>query len=355
MVAMRDRSRLKQRWILADFLAELAELLRGGASLNEAIGIAGRGESGVAVDRALSRVADEVVTGGELGLALADHFPRLPKFCIERLRTAQRSDELPEVAAQMADYMGQMRDLSLDADRVRKIFFYPAAVFTVAMLVVALLLLFVIPQFESLFSSFGGELPALTQWVVDLSRFVGNFWWVLLLGIAGLVLLGKWGAAHSRSLRRWPGAVMLRMPGFGRIYRLYAHAEITQTMGFIATLDGSPGQMLEASAEAVSSGYVREELNDARDRVSSGASLSDALAGSALFSGKLINILRMGESRGTLDRLLPPMAARYVRRLRDSQGLVQMLEPLMIVVLALVIGTLVLAMYLPIFQIAAVV
>lgn len=352
---MREPNRLKERWVLADFLGELADLLRGGAGLREALDVAGRGESGRKVDQALERVTEEVASGTELGQALASHFPRLPDFCAERLRRAQRAGDLPEVAARMAEYMTRMQALSLGAGSVRKVFLYPAAVLVIGLLVVTLLLVFVIPQFESMFASFGSELPLLTRQVVDLAHFLGSYWWALLLGIIVLVLLLKWGASRSASLRRLPGRLAMGVPGLSRFYQLHAHAEISRTMAFVGALEGSTGSMLEAAEQAVGSGYARDELKHARQRVASGSSLADALAASPLFFSKLINIARIGESRGILEGLLSPLADRYALRMESAQGATRMLEPLLITLLALIIGTLVLAMYLPIFQIASVV
>ena len=352
---MKGRKKLLQRWILGDYLLELADLLDAGASLNDALLLVADDERMGAMELQFGQVAEDVSKGEELGNALSHHFAAMPPFCVDLILQAERDGRMPEQLAQLGSYMEAMHSLRPDGNALRRIFLYPIAVFIVGTFVLSILMLFVMPQFEVMFSSFGADLPILTQSVIDVSHFLADYWWLLLLVILLPISGWKLLSTKSRSLMRLPGALLLRLPLFSTLFIYFVNAELARTLSFFANSDASSGDMAKAAGQALSSGYARDEINQVAEQTRSGSTLAEALAHHPVFSHKLVQLIRIGESHGLSQRLLQRIADRYARQLRESRSIVGILEPLILAILGVIIGTVVIAMYLPIFMIGGVV
>ncbi|MCP4042396.1 MAG: hypothetical protein GY731_10650, partial [Gammaproteobacteria bacterium] len=159
----------------------------------------------------------------------------------------------------------------------------------------------------------------------------------------------------SPGLRRLPGAIISRIPIFGGLYRLIVEGQLARTLGFVAASDAPLKQGLEAAGESLSSAYAREEILQVRGRMDTGSSLADVLAGHPLFSRKLVAVARVAERQGLVESLFLHVAKRNRRKLADAPNIEKVLEPLFMTLMGIIIGILVIAMYLPIFRLGAVV
>lgn len=362
---MRSRRAPSDHWLLSETLGELAALLDADVELGEALKIAGHEHQGARIERQLDQVEREHAGGISLGTSFANSFPGLPPFCADLLNDAMERDvrdgeahnhlHLAAMAERMGQYMERMNELRIDRGELRRLLFYPLAVIVVGLIVASVLLIFVIPQFDILFGSFGADLPQLTRLVMDLSEVVTNDGW-LILGTPILAIIGwRYAYLHSHGVRKLHGPLLLHLPGLSSLFRLLVNAELAHTLAFASQAEMAPSRIIEATRQASRSAYARDWLEDARIRVEAGTSMADALAPSPLFAEKLLRLLRLGERGGSLDRLMGPLAQRYTNRLKSSRGLINLIEPLIITLLGLLIGCLVIAMYLPIFQLGSVV
>ncbi|MCP4043801.1 MAG: hypothetical protein GY731_17895, partial [Gammaproteobacteria bacterium] len=205
---MRHKKRLKERWVLGEYLIEMAELLKSGTSLGEALELTAGGVADGAAQVAFLQVADSVAAGGELAAALKAAFPGLPAFCVEMLGQAQREGDLPRVLLELGGYMEDMQSLRLYDASIAKTFVYPIAVSLIGMIVIGILMIFVIPQFQDMFANFGAELPAITVGVMKVSELFVDYWWMLLLAAILLSVVWKLLYPLSPGLRRLPGAII---------------------------------------------------------------------------------------------------------------------------------------------------
>lgn len=346
---MSERKRLKSRWIAGPYFVETAELLASGASLSEALTYVGKDIPRGAVSRAWQGLIQALESGSDLGSSLKANFPPIPKFCVDLLHEAQREGRLAEGLTRVGAYMEDMQATGLDSRALKRTLFYPMAVMVVGFVVVTILMIFVIPQYEELFAGFGAELPQLTRMIISVSGFVANFWW-LMLALA-LLFPYVWRALtrRSRFLARSAGALALRTPWVRGVYQDIAIGEFSRTLALKLGREEDIDAALEAANQAASGGYSRDEIRRIREQVASGKNLADALSGRRLFSAKAVEAAAIGERRKILGKLMLRIADETQQRLGDPTHMTRALEPVVMVILGIIVATVVLGMYLPIF------
>ena len=240
--------------------------------------------------------------------------------------------------------------------KIKKAMFYPAAVLAVAFIVTAILLIFVIPQFESLFKSFGADLPAFTQMVINLSKFVQNVGWLLVVIIVGGVVTFRYFYKRSRPMRHSLDRLLLKMPVLGPILLKAAIARYARTL---ATTFAAGVPLVEAlGSVAGATGNIVFEVGVMRmkDEGSTGTRLQQAMQTSGLFPNMVNQMIAVGEESGSLDTMAGKVAEFYELEVDTAvDSLSSLLEPMIMIILGVLIGGLVVAMYLPIFKLGAVV
>ena len=332
----------------AGFSRQLATLLRAGVPLLQAFEVMRRSGCSASTARLLAHLEREVGAGQNL----ADAMQREPRwfdtmYC-NLVRVGEQSGTLDTQLEQLAGMLEQRQALR---KRVRKAMMYPALLLLTGLGVSALLLLEVVPRFQSLFEGFGSALPAFTQWVIDLSAALGRHAGTLLLIIAVLLFGTRWLYQRHPPARLWLLHRVMSVPIFGP---LLCHAALARFSRSLATAYAAGVPLLDAMATvAAASGNALHEqaVLRLRQAMGNGQGMSLAMAEDRAFTPLLVQMCAIGESSGTLDTMLGRAASHYEDQVSQSlEQLTSLLEPAIVLVLGIVVGGLVVAMYLPIFQ-----
>ncbi|MDO7912518.1 type II secretion system F family protein [Pseudomonas sp. 22-AL-CL-001] len=335
----------------AGFSRQLATLLKAGIPLLQGFDVMSRGGIDGASKALLASLKREVAGG----LGLADAMQRHPVwfdalYC-NLVRVGEQSGTLDRQLEQLADMLEQRQAM---IKRLRKAMLYPALLLVVGLGVSALLLLEVVPRFQGLFASLGGELPVFTQWVIVLSEgLAGALGWILAVGLVG-VLGARTAWRRHLPLRLWTIRVVLRLPVFGA---LLSQAALARFARGLATTYAAGVPLLDALgtvARACGDPLHEQAILALRQGMGGGQSLNGAMAGDRLFPPLLVQMVAIGESSGRLDDMLERAAQHYEGQTRQTmEQLTGLLEPMIVLILGVVVGGLVVAMYLPIFQLSA--
>ncbi len=331
---------------------QLATMIGAGIPVAQSIEALARGHDNPSVQELLTSVRQEV----ESGTSLSDSLSRYPVH-FDRLYTAlvsagEQSGTLDILLEKVATYKEKIEAIK---SKIRSALLYPSAVLVVAIVVVTVLLIFVIPQFENLFKNFGGDLPTLTRMIVDASRWFQSYWYVvfgILIGtVVGLTYLYKRSPKMQFALDR----ILLRLPIFGVVVRKAIISRVARTLSTMFGAGVPLVDALETVAVAAGNRVYDQGILEIRSEVSTGRSLEVSMAESKLFPSMVLQMVSSGEESGELELMLMKVAEFYEREVDDAvAALSSLIEPIMIVMLGVIVGTVVVAMYLPIFKMAAV-
>ena len=327
---------------------QLATMIGAGLPLVQAFGIIGGSHEKPAVQALMLRVKNDIEDGAALSASLAKHPRHFDDLYVNLVAAGEQAGALETLLARIADYREKAQSVR---QKVRKALFYPAAVTAVALLVTVILLVFVIPQFESLFAGFGAELPALTLMVIGASGFVRSSGWALGLLAAAAATAFAQAARRLPAVRRWLQRAALRVPVIGRILHMAATARYARTLA-ITFAAGTPlVQALEPVARATGNIVYEGAVLNIRDEVATGQRLQQAMKMSGVFPAIATRMIGAGEESGALDDMAERVADFYEERLDNAvDNLSSLLEPLIMAVLGVIVGGLVVAMYLPVFR-----
>ena len=327
---------------------QLATMIGAGIPLVQAFDIIGNSQDTPAVQALMLKVKNDIEGGTALSAALAGYPRHFDDLYVNLVAAGEQAGALETMLAKIATYREKTRSIR---NKIRKALFYPAAVTVVALLVTVILLVFVIPEFESLFAGFGAELPALTLMVIGASDFVRTSGWmvglVLAIGTAALIQATR----RLRPVRRRLERAALRAPVIGSIVHMAATARYARTLA-ITFAAGTPlVQALEPVARATGNIVYEGAVLNIRDQVATGQRLQQAMQLSGVFPTIATRMIGVGEESGALDDMAERVADFYEERLDDAvDSLSSLLEPLIMAVLGIIVGGLVVAMYLPVFQ-----
>jgi len=336
---------------LAVFFRQLATMLSAGVPLVQSFEIIGRGHENAGMQELILKVKNEVESGTSLAESLAKHPLHFDDLVINLVNAGEQSGVLETLLDKIATYKEKTEILKA---KIKKAMFYPTAVIIVAFIVTAILLIFVVPQFEALFSNFGADLPAFTRVVVNLSEFMQAYWW-LIVGIIGAAIFAfLQGKKRSRKFGRVLDRTILKMPIVGPIMHKAAIARYARTL---ATMFAAGVPLVEA-LQSVSGACGNVVYSDAvlmmKDSVATGQQLTFAMNQTGLFPNMVEQMVAIGEESGALDSMLSKVADFYEQEVDDAvDALTSLLEPLIMSILGVLIGGLVVAMYLPIFKMGA--
>jgi len=336
---------------LAVFFRQLATMMSAGVPLVQSFEIIGRGHDNVSMRDLILKIKSEVESGTSLSESLAKHPIYFDELVINLVNAGEQAGVLEVLLDKIATYKEKTEYLKA---KIKKAMFYPAAVIVVAIIVTAILLIFVVPQFEQLFTSFGADLPAFTRLVVNLSEFMQEWWW-LVFGIAVGSVVGILQAKkRSRKFSRTFDRMILKLPIIGSIMHKASIARYARTLSTMFAAGVPLVEALESVAGATGNVIYSDAVLMIRDSVATGQQLQFAMSQTGLFPNMVEQMVAIGEESGALDTMLSKVADFYEQEVDDAvDALSSLLEPLIMSILGILIGGLVVAMYLPIFKLGA--
>jgi len=335
------------------FTRQLATMLKAGVPLLQSFEIVARGHSNARFSRLMMDVKSRI----EAGSSLADAFRQYPAqfdqlFC-NLVAAGESSGMIDAILDRLATYKEKILALK---SKIKSALFYPSAVVAVAIIVVWVIMIFVIPAFKDVFSSFGASLPAPTQLVIDMSDFIVAWWWLAFLVICGSVFGLITMVKRSDTVRYTVDRLILKFPVIGDILEKATIARWSRTLATMFAAGVPLVESLDAVSGAAGNAVYAGATKRIQTEVSTGTSLTNAMMGTHLFPNMVIQMVQIGEESGSLDAMLTKIADFYEREVDDAvAALASLLEPIIIVFLGVVVGGLVVAMYLPIFKLGAVV
>ncbi|WP_434939341.1 type II secretion system F family protein [Shewanella sp. HL-SH8] len=333
---------------IAMITRQIATMLAAGVPLVTTIELLGRGHEKAKVRELLAGILSDVQSGIPLSDALRPHRRYFDDLYVDLVAAGEHSGSLEAVFDRLATYREKAEQLK---SKIKKAMFYPAAVVVVAIGVTVLLLLFVVPQFESIFAGFGAELPAFTQLIVGISRWLQSSWYYFAIAIVAGIWLFVRAHRNSQLVRDRVDITVLKIPVVGDILHKAAMARFARTLATtfsagVPLIDG-----LESAAGASGNYVYRSALLSVRQEVMSGMQMNVAMRTTKLFPDMLIQMVMIGEESGGLDEMLNKVANIYEMQVDDAvDGLSSLIEPIMMVVIGTLVGGLIIGMYLPIFQ-----
>ncbi|MBI1947844.1 MAG: type II secretion system F family protein [Deltaproteobacteria bacterium] len=331
------------------FTRQFSTMIDAGLPLVQCLDILHQQNENIWFKKVLGAVKADVEQGKTFADALSRHPKIFDPLFVNLVAAGETGGILDTIMTRLA--MQTEKSVKL-AKQIKGALFYPTAVMVVAVGAVAVLLLFVIPVFEKMFADFGGALPVPTQMVIDLSRWSVDHWYMFIIVPVGLVVGGSSLRRNPRG-RRLLDQVFLGLPIFGPLIRKSAVARFTRTMGTMLSSGVPILDALDIVARASGNVVVGEGISFARKRVAEGKTLSEPLQETRIFPAMVCQMVSIGESAGALDTMLNKIADFYEEEVDAAvAGLTSLLEPIIMVFLAVVLGGFLIAMYLPIFTIA---
>jgi type IV pilus assembly protein PilC len=338
---------------IAVFSRQLATMMSAGVPLVQAFEIIGRGHEKPAMQQLILAIKADVESGGTLTQALKRHPRQFDELFCNLVHAGEQSGTLETLLDKIAIYKEKTEALK---GKIKKALFYPAAVIVVAFIITAILLIFVIPQFQSLFQSFGADLPALTLFVLKLSAIFQEKWWAIFGGIGIIVSSFIQAKRRSQRVSYLFDKLLLKVPVIGVILNKAAIARYARTLSTMFAAGVPLVEAMTSVAGATGNAIYSETILRIRDEIATGTQLQAAMRNSPLFPNMVIQMVAIGEESGSVDEMLAKIADFYEQEVDNAvDALSSLLEPIIMAILGILVGGLVIAMYLPIFKMGAVV
>lgn len=335
------------------FSRQLATMMAAGVPMVQGFEIVAGGQSNPRVKDMLVDIKTDIEGGSALNEALGKYPIQFDELYRNLVRAGESAGVLDTVLDTIATYKENIEAIK---GKIKKAMFYPAMVLGVAVLVSAILLIFVIPQFETVFKNFGADLPAFTQMLINLSRFMVDWWWLMLLivvgSIVGMIMLYK----RSEKFAHLVGRGLLKLPVVGEILRQSAMARFARTLGVTFRAGVPLVEALDSVAGATGSVVYNEAVKRIREDVAVGHQLQLAIRQTGLFPNMVVQMVSIGEESGALDAMLFKIAEFYEQEVNNAvDALSSLLEPFIMMIIGVIVGSMVIGMYLPIFKLGSVV
>ena len=338
---------------IALFTRQLATMMKSGVPLLQAFDIAMKGSGNAALVRLLNDIRTDVETGSNLSQAFAKHPAHFDRLFCNLVAAGEQAGILDGLLDRIATYKEKILAIK---SKIKSALFYPAAVVVVAGLVISVMMLFVIPEFKSVFSSFGAELPVPTLMVIAISDAFVAYWYLIFGALIAALVAIAWSYKRSTAMQIAVDRLVLRIPVIGAIIRKATVARWTRTLSTMFAAGVPLVEALDSVGGASGNHVYVVATHQIQSEVSTGTSLTVAMQNAEVFPTMVVQMVSIGEESGQLDAMLGKVADFFEQEVDDAvAGLSQLLEPLIMVFLGTVIGGLVVAMYLPIFKLGAVV
>ncbi len=335
------------------FSRQLATMMSSGVPLVQAFEIVGRGHENKGMQDLILSVKSDVEAGGALADGLRKHPAHFNELYVNLVTAGEASGILEAILHKLATYLEKIEALK---SKIKSALFYPTAVIVVAFIITAILMIFVIPQFEQLFAGFGADLPPLTRLVITISQYFQEYWWLIFGALIGSVVGILKAKKRSVAVAHFFDRMLLKLPVLGGIIEKASIARFSRTL---ATMFAAGTPLVEAmSSVAGACGNIifHDATLKMRDEISTGSQLQSAMRDTGIFPNMVVQMVAIGEESGALDAMLGKVADWYEQEVDDAvDALTSLLEPIIMAVLGVIIGGLVIAMYLPIFKMGQVV
>lgn len=335
------------------FTRQLSTMIKAGLPLMQAFEIVARGHGNPSMTEMLMEIRSNVEQGSTLSRAFSNHPKYFDRFYCNLVAAGETSGVLESLLDKLAVYKEKTQAIR---KKVKTALTYPVSVIAVAIGLVFVMMIFVLPAFKEVYANMGAELPALTQTVMDMSDFFVSYGWMVLIAL-GFAIYGFLKLkARSIKIQRRMDALLLRMPIFGDIVRKGTIARWGRTTATLIAAGVPLVDVLDSTAGAAGNLIYEEATREIRTRVIQGLSMTSGMRATELFPNMMVQMSSIGEESGSLDDMLNKAAEFYEDEVDNAVGrLSAMMEPIIIVILGLVIGTLLVAMYLPLFNLGNVV
>lgn len=336
---------------IAIFSRQIATMMKSGVPLVQSLEIIGNGQKNLRMKNLVDAVRVDIEGGSSIYEAMSKHPVYFDELYRNLVRAGESAGVLETVLDTIATYKENTEALK---GKIKKALFYPAMVIAVAILVSSVMLVFVVPQFEDVFKNFGAELPAFTQLIVKFSRFMVSWWW-LMLGIT-IAAIASFIYAYKRSpgFQHFLDKVILKVPVIGAIMHNSAIARFARTLATTFKAGVPLVEALESVAGATGNSVYEKAVWRIREDVSVGYPVNMAMKQVNLFPHMVVQMAAIGEEAGALDTMLFKVAEFYEQEVNNAvDALASLLEPMIMVIIGVMVGSMVVGMYLPIFKLAA--
>ena len=349
---MRSGSRIKPKDI-AIFTRQLATMMKAGVPLLQSFDIVGRGNANASVTKLLNDVRTDVETGTSLSSAFRKYPLYFDSLYCNLVEAGEAAGILESLLDRLATYMEKTEGIK---SKIKSALMYPVAVLVVAFVVVSVIMIFVIPAFKEVFTSFGADLPAPTLIVIGMSEFFVKWWWLIFGGIGGGLYFFFQAWRRSEKVQHFMDRLMLKLPVFGDLVFKSVIARWTRTLATMFAAGVPLVEALDSVGGASGNSVYAKATTRIQQEVSTGTSLTAAMTNANVFPSMVLQMCAIGEESGSIDHMLGKAADFYEAEVDDMvAGLSSLMEPIIIVILGGIIGGIVVSMYLPIFKLGAVV
>ncbi|HUG24578.1 type II secretion system F family protein [Piscinibacter sp.] len=343
---------IKQKDI-AVFTRQLSTMMRAGVPLIQSFDIVARGSTNAKMTRLLNDIRGDVETGTSLSAAFRKHPLYFDALYCNLVEAGEAGGILETLLDRLAIY--QEKTMAIK-NKIKSALIYPVAVLVVAFVVLAVIMIFVIPAFKDVFSSFGADLPAPTLMVIALSEFFVNWWYVIFPGLIGGVYFFFESWKRSEKMQKAMDRLLLRVPVFGELVNKSAVARWTRTLSTMFAAGVPLVEALDSVGGASGNAVFAEATEQIQKDVSTGSALTTSMQTTGVFPTMVLQMCAIGEESGSLDQMLGKAAEFYEDEVDEAvKGLSSLMEPFIIVILGTLIGGIVVSMYLPIFKLGQVV
>lgn len=332
---------------------QIATMLGAGVPLVQSIDLIASGASNETLRQLMTKVSVKVQAGTPLSEVLREHKDHFDELYCDLVKSGEQSGALDRIFDRIAIYKEKAEALK---SKIKKAMFYPIAVIIVAGIVTSILLIFVVPQFAEIFGNMGAELPAFTLFVLRISELMQDYWYMVLAAIILTGVVVSRSYKNSQSFKVAADHAILKLPIVGGILNKAAVARYARTLSTTFAAGVPLIEALESAAGAAGNERYRAAIMSVREEVAAGNQMHLAMKNTAAFPEMVNQMVSIGEESGALDSMLAKVATIYEQEVDDAvDGLTALLEPLIMAVLGVLIGGLIIAMYLPIFQLGSIV
>ena len=338
---------------LAIFTRQLATMMKAGVPLLQAFDIVGRGNPNPSVARLLNDIRTDVETGTSLSAAFRKYPLYFNNLYCNLVEAGEAAGILDQLLERLAVYMEKTEGIK---SKIKSALMYPISVLVVAFVVVAVIMIFVVPAFKEVFSNFGADLPAPTLAVIAMSEIFVKYWWLIFGGIGGGFYFFMQAWRRNEKMQNVMDRIMLKMPIFGVLVDKSCIARWTRTLSTMFAAGVPLVEALDSVGGAAGNSVYLNATRKIQQEVSTGTALTVAMGNANLFPSMVLQMCAIGEESGSIDHMLGKAADFYEAEVDDMvAGISSLMEPIIIVILGIIIGGIVVAMYLPIFKLGQVV
>lgn len=338
---------------IAVFSRQIATMMKSGVPIVQALEIIGSGQKNVRMAEMINNLRADIAAGSSIYEAMNKYPVQFDELYRNLVRAGESAGVLEIVLDTIANYKENLEALK---GKIKKALFYPIMVIAVAIIVSAILLIYVVPQFEEIFKGFGAELPAFTQMIVNLSRFMVSWWWLLLLVSIGSIAALLFAYKRSPKMQHAFDRLILKVPVIGKIMNDSSVARFARTLAVTFAAGVPLVEALDTVAGATGNMVYTQAVHRIRDDVAVGHQVNFAMKQVSLFPHMVVQMTAIGEEAGALDTMLFKVAEFYEQEVNNAvDALSSLIEPFVMVIIGVLVGSMVIGMYLPIFKLASVV